>query len=752
MEEGAASSMKFLATRPRWFSKPRRLRPRRPVPGHVDPILSTLERRDLLSAIPVLSGPIASMPSIVESPSTADSAGIDAAPVLSQAQGPNPSFADILWKHLISTPNSSLIDPPPLSLSMTTSTPGDPPIPPSSMDDPTSNPRDGDPGPLDPPRPISHPALSAASILVDGKPTPELAVADDSEGTVDVFGGTKVIFSVGGLNHPEAVKLADLNHDGNPDLIIADSGDNKVLVYPGQAGGGFGPEVTGGLGIPVGKDPVGLTVGDLNGDGQPDLIVANKGSNNVSVLLGRGSGSGWGLTPDATVAAGTAPVRTLIVTPDQGSSTPNLLICDSGSNDIYFYRTTTSGQVEAQPAKIITVGDLPDDFFVGRFSRRQEMDLVTINSGSDNLTYIGGIFSPHPNRQVISTGGSHPIAAVPLNISISGISDLMVANSDGRIALLQAGDNGLQLTGLAAPSGLGNITAIAAGEQGDGALNIYEASSNADSIAILQFNLGDASVFGTAPATTIPITINAENNSLVVEMMTNGGAMLDLVGVLWSAPGQSGASDDRTLSQGQAGAWSLGQSLSNLSETWETGSVAVLSSSGEGQGDEPGPGEASTSWSRFILGLDAAFESFQGGISSVGSSDSPLADDWFSSTRGTSRLVREARDFRQISARPEWFDSTVEQSPGGPSFEDREGVKPSRAFRLVPTFEGNTSSNEPSELATSVFGSAVAVRLLVNASPPRRPRRRPEVRSWTRGRNEANAPWPEVFPPMSPHG
>ncbi len=41
----------------------------------------------------------------------------------------------------------------------------------------------------------------------------------------------------------------------------------------------------------VGRNPQSVAVGDFNGDGVPDLAVANYGSNNVSVLLGNGDGS-----------------------------------------------------------------------------------------------------------------------------------------------------------------------------------------------------------------------------------------------------------------------------------------------------------------------------------------------------------------------------------------------------------------------------------------------------------------------------
>src|SRR5262249_1818226 len=87
---------------------------------------------------------------------------------------------------------------------------------------------------------------------------------------------------------PGTARLANLNDDHTPDLIVADSGRNTVLVYPGLGNGKWGPELNGGQGFQVGDDPVGITVGDVKVDAAGNktlgLVIANEGSNDVSVL------------------------------------------------------------------------------------------------------------------------------------------------------------------------------------------------------------------------------------------------------------------------------------------------------------------------------------------------------------------------------------------------------------------------------------------------------------------------------------
>ena len=58
-----------------------------------------------------------------------------------------------------------------------------------------------------------------------------------------------------GLVTPGAVALADLNNNGILDLIVANSGSNNVLIYPGLGNGAFGPALNDGNGFFTGTDP-----------------------------------------------------------------------------------------------------------------------------------------------------------------------------------------------------------------------------------------------------------------------------------------------------------------------------------------------------------------------------------------------------------------------------------------------------------------------------------------------------------------
>jgi hypothetical protein len=84
---------------------------------------------------------------------------------------------------------------------------------------------------------------------------------------------------------PLAVAVGDFNRDGRLDFAVANSGTNNVSILLGRGNSTFQPAVA----YPVNQSPKSLAVGDFNGDGKLDVVTANAGS--VGVLLRNGNGT-----------------------------------------------------------------------------------------------------------------------------------------------------------------------------------------------------------------------------------------------------------------------------------------------------------------------------------------------------------------------------------------------------------------------------------------------------------------------------
>ncbi len=107
----------------------------------------------------------------------------------------------------------------------------------------------------------------------------DIVVANFNAGTVSLFKETSptsgayaaaVPITVGG--HPNDVQMADINGDGLPDLIVADdTGKVTYLIQNPASPGAFLAAVS----LPITNRGISVAVGDLNGDGLPDLAVTS---------------------------------------------------------------------------------------------------------------------------------------------------------------------------------------------------------------------------------------------------------------------------------------------------------------------------------------------------------------------------------------------------------------------------------------------------------------------------------------------
>ena len=135
----------------------------------------------------------------------------------------------------------------------------------------------------------SHKGLGIGDF--DGDGNLDLAVADRTGGNVSVLLGNgngtfQDAANYGAGNGPSGVVIWDLDKDGNLDLAVINRDTNYVSVLFGNGDGTFQNAVHH-LTL-VGNDPSGMAIGDLDGNGNPDLVVVNE---EISLLLGNGDGT-----------------------------------------------------------------------------------------------------------------------------------------------------------------------------------------------------------------------------------------------------------------------------------------------------------------------------------------------------------------------------------------------------------------------------------------------------------------------------
>jgi hypothetical protein len=277
----------------------------------------------------------------------------------------------------------------------------------------------------------THP-LAIAIADFNGDSDVDLAVSNEVEststipGTVSILlGGTGASFSaptsVDAGIRPQSVVTGEFNGDSDPDLAVANEGSNSVSINLGSTGGTFTAPVE----YPAGNLPRGVEVGEFNGDSHPDLAVANEGSNDITVLIGAAGGS-FAAPVSLPVCGG----PTAVATGDFNADADDDIV---SVNEICHNVSVLLGGAGATfgAATTFATGNLPDGAVVGKLTSDSDPDIVVANQTSDDLTVLTGAAGGSFNSRLISAGlpnGDGPSAAAIADFNGDGAGDIAVTN------------------------------------------------------------------------------------------------------------------------------------------------------------------------------------------------------------------------------------------------------------------------------------------------------------------------------------
>ncbi|MBP9068214.1 MAG: T9SS type A sorting domain-containing protein [Bacteroidia bacterium] len=323
-----------------------------------------------------------------------------------------------------------------------------------------------------------------------------------------------------GLTTPRGITSGDFNGDGKIDLAAANQDANNVSVLLGTGTGTFATIVNYG----AGASAWGITSDDFNLDGKPDLAVANWSGSNISILLGTGTGS---FAAALNFTLGYNP-REIISADFNLDGKPDLATTCFGGTNISIFLGAGTGSFSAQVDYV--VGSSPWGLISSDFNGDGKLDIATANWGGNNVSIVLGTGLGTFNSAINFSVGSNPQGIASSDFNGDGNADLAVTDyavvGTSNVAVLLGTGTG-SFGAATYYSGGTNFGAITSSDFND--------DGNSD-LAVLDFGGGGGMIFkgnGTG-SFSYEKSFSASAGSKIISTDLNSDGRSDLVSTAYS--------------------------------------------------------------------------------------------------------------------------------------------------------------------------------------------------------------------------
>jgi hypothetical protein len=338
---------------------------------------------------------------------------------------------------------------------------------------------------------------------------------------------------------PNSFVAADVNSDGKLDLV-AMTPYNGVFIYLGNGDGTLQTPVAY---TTVCTSSIGgcnsLAVGDLNGDGKPDLAFQSNDTTGggISILLNNGTGTFGTATYYPVGIAGVFASGGIAIGDVNGDKKPDVVVASSSASAIVYLNQGagtfavkgTVGSVPLYPTNNVVLADINND---------KKLDIVIPDGAGDVFTFYGtgkGTFTAGPAYPLQAQGGNFLVAVGDFNGD--GTFDLLDTNGfNTNTVSLGRGDGSFQTTQLYDyNANLGVHNLVTADFNGDGFPDIAQSSSGVaggvNESGKIGISLGSSH---GVPGVTSFATASCNSNPVlwVATGDVNGDGKADLVAIL----------------------------------------------------------------------------------------------------------------------------------------------------------------------------------------------------------------------------